>query len=60
MWGDGRGGDTGFDNPASEAYLTLNGLAAADDKILGEYEIWATATESPKRTMIARSGFDLL
>lgn len=60
MWGDGRGGLNGFDNPASESYLTLNGLSVCDDAVIGDYTIWATASEGTKWTMTARSGGELL
>ena len=48
MWGDGRDGTYGIDNPSSETYLTLNGLSVADDAVLGDYEIWGTASEGTK------------
>ena len=60
MWGDGRDGTYGIDNPSSETYLTLNGLSVADDAVLGDYEIWGTAREGTKWTITARSGGDLL
>lgn len=48
MWGDGRNGIYGITNPSSETYLTLNGLSVADDAVLGDYEIWGTASEGTK------------
>ena len=60
MWGDGRDGTYGIDNPSSETYLTLNGLSVADDAVLGDYEIWGTAREGTKWTITARSGGELL
>lgn len=60
MVADGRGGTFGPENPSTETYLTLNGLNVADDAVLGDYEIWGTASEGTKWTITARSGGELL
>lgn len=56
-WGDGR---DGRDDPGSETYLTMNGLSAANDAVLGDYEIWAEGRELSPWTITARSGGELL
>lgn len=60
MTANGRDGTYGFEFPATETYLTLNGLNADEDAVLGDYEIWGTAAVGTKWTITARSGGELL
>lgn len=40
--------------------MTLNGISANEDAVLGDYEIWATADGGTEWTITARSGGELL
>ena len=60
IWAESREGLNGDSIRRPQTYVTLNGLSAANDAVLGDYKIWGTGGQLTTWTITARSGGEML